>query len=126
MVNLTSLINNAGIFDEADGPTNLSAFENIFRINFLAQIRMIKHTLEIMKSGKIINLSSVHGKIGHGRPEAIAYSAMKSALDSYTKNLAKELAPKILVNAVAPGRTLTPMWGDLKKSEEKDLANGHL
>lgn len=123
---LDILINNAGIFDEADGPTNLSAFENIFRINFLAQIRMIKHTLEIMKSGKIINLSSVHGKIGHGRPEAIAYSAMKSALDSYTKNLAKELAPKILVNAVAPGRTLTPMWGDLKKSEEKDLANGQL
>ena len=64
----------------------------------------------------------MHGKIGHGRPRAIAYSSMKAALDSYTKNLAKDLAPAIIVNAVAPGKTLTPMWGELNKKEKKELA----
>ena len=43
-----------------------------------------------------------------------------------TKNLAKTLAPKIIVNAIAPGQTLTPMWGELKKEEEKEFASNHL
>ena len=123
---LDILINNAGIFDESDNPTNLKAFENIFSLNFLGQVRVIKFSLDLMKEGKIINVSSAHGKIGHGRPDAIAYSAMKSALNSYTKNLAKSLAPKILVNAIAPGQTLTPMWGNMKKEEEKEFAKHHL
>ncbi|MBS3080774.1 SDR family oxidoreductase [Candidatus Pacearchaeota archaeon] len=108
---LDILINNAGIFDEEDNPTNIKSFENTFNVNFLAQVRVTKHALEIMKVGKIINVSSVHGKIGHGRVGAIAYSSMKAALDSYTINLAKDLAPNILVNAISPGKTLTSMWG---------------
>lgn len=123
---LDILVNNAGIFDDSDNPTNLEAFENIFSVNFLAQIRIIKYALKIMKIGKIVNISSVHGKIGHGRPEAIAYSAMKSALDSYTKNLAKDLAPNILVNAISPGKTFTAMWGKLNEKEEKELASTQL
>lgn len=123
---LDILINNAGIFDEEDNPTNIKAFEKTFDINFLAQIKVTKHVLKIMKEGKIVNVSSVHGKIGHGRPQAIAYSAMKSALDSYTKNLAKDLAPKILVNAIAPGKTITPMWGEMTKKEESELASTQL
>ena len=55
-----------------------------------------------------------------------AYCAMKAALDSYTKNLAKILAPKILVNGIGPGKTLTPMWGELGKEEEKELGNDQL
>jgi len=46
------------------------------------------------------------------------------------KNLAKELAPDILVNAVAPGRTVTPAWGDMsddfKKEKGKGLATGRM
>lgn len=123
---LDVLINNAGTFDEADGSTNLGAFENIFAVNFLAQVRVSKFALEIMKTGKIVNVSSVHGRIGHGRPGAIAYSSMKAAFDSYTKNLAKELAPGIIVNAIAPGKTLTAMWGNITKEEEKEYSKDQL
>lgn len=124
---LDILINNAGIFDETDNLTNLNAFENIFNINFLSQIRIIKYSLDLIKTGKIINISSVHGRLGHGESSDIAaYSSMKAALNHYTKSLAKELAPKIIVNAIAPGKTLTPMWGDLKKDEEKELSKDHL
>ncbi len=120
------LVNNAGIFDEQDGTTNTRAFENIFRHNFLSHIIVIKHALRTMKRGKIINISSVHGKSGYGRPENAAYSSQKAALENYTVNLAKQLAPKILVNAVAPGRTVTSMWGKLNSHQQKKLGEAHL
>jgi len=123
---LDILINNAAIFDLTDNPTNLKAFENIWNINFFSQVRVTKYTLKLMNEGKIINVSSIHGRLGYGHPNAIAYSALKAAFESYTKNLAKNLAPKILVNAIAPGRTLTPMWGDLTKEKEKELGEDQL
>lgn len=123
---LSVLVNNAGIYDNDDSPINISAFENVYRNNFLSHVLVTKYALDLMKEGKIINLSSVHGKLGYGRPEAIAYSAFKAALENYTKNLAKELAPKILVNAVAPGRVATPMWGNPDDKEQKELGQVHL
>lgn len=42
------------------------------------------------------------------------------------KNLAKALAPDILVNSVAPGRTLTPMWGEMTGEYRAAQAAGHL
>lgn len=123
---LDILINNAGIFDENDSPTNIEAFENVYRNNFLSCVITTKHALPLMREGKIINISSIHGRLGYGRPSASAYSAFKAALESYTKNLAKEVSPKILVNAIAPGRVATPMWGDPDADEQKELGQVHL
>ena len=120
------LVNNAAIFDDADSPTNVEVFENLFRKNFLSQVMVTKYTLPLMKEGKIVNVSSIHGKLGHGNPGAIAYSAFKAALESYTKNLAKELAPRILVNAIAPGRVLTPAWGNPDPEKQNELGQAHL
>lgn len=60
------------------------------------------------KRGKIINLSSVWGNIGASCE--VAYSAAKGGINSFTKALAKELAPStISVNAIACGMIDTPM-----------------
>lgn len=123
---LDILVNNAGTFDENDNPTNLKAFENIYKNNFLSVVMVTKYALQLMKLGKIINLSSIHARLGHGRPTAIAYSAFKAALENYTKNLAKDLAPRISVNALAPGRVATPMWGNPDEKEQKELGKVHL
>ena len=54
------------------------------------------------KKGKIINISSVWGKVGASCE--VAYSASKGGVNAFTKALAKELAPSnIQVNAVASG-----------------------
>lgn len=120
------LINNAGIFDEKDDPSSMETFQNIFKVNFLGQVRVTNKILPLMSKGKIVFISSVLGQLGHGRPDAIAYSAMKAALNSYTKNLAKFLAPKILVNGIAPGKVKTPMWGEPNDVFLKEQAKDHL
>lgn len=123
---LDILVNSAGIFDENDRPTNISAFENIFKTNFLGQIRITTHALRIMRRGKIVNVTSAHGKLGFGRPTAIAYASMKAGLNNYTINLAKQLAPNILVNAVAPGRVATSMYDNPNSKQQKILGRVHL
>jgi 3-oxoacyl-[acyl-carrier protein] reductase len=120
------LVNNVGIFDETDSSSNISAFDNIYKNNFLSHILVTKYTKSLMDSGKIIFVSSLHGRLGYGKPDAIAYSAFKAALESYTKNLAKELAPEILVNAVAPGRVATSMWDNPDEKRQKELGKTHL
>jgi len=120
------LVNNAGLFDENDSPDSIEAFKNVFETNLFAQIEVTNAARKLMTKGKVIFVSSIHGKLGHGRPNAIAYSASKAALNSYIKNLAKHLAPDILVNAVAPGRTTTPMWGDMSEQYKREQAAGHL
>src|SRR3989344_7628712 len=65
---LDILVNNAGIFDENDNPTNIEAFENVFRNNFLSAVIVTKHATPLMREGKIVNISSIHGRLGHGRP----------------------------------------------------------
>jgi len=64
---------------------------------------MIEH-----KTGAIINLGSIAGRNGGG-PGAGAYSVAKGALITFTKSLAKELAPHgVRVNAISPGVIDTP------------------
>jgi len=123
---LDILVNNAGIYEGSDNPNDLKIFEKIFQSNLLGQIRVTEQFLKLCKVGRIINVSSIHGKLGHGNPSGIAYSALKASFNSYTKNLAKALAPKILVNGIAPGRTLTLQWGNLSDKEEKELGEGQL
>lgn len=120
------LINNAGIFNEEDNPTNLEVFEKIFATNFLAQIRVTNHSRKMMKQGKIVFVSSVHGTLGHAKPSTIAYSSMKIALDQYMKTLAKDLAPNILVNTLSPGQTHTPQWGEMSQEYMAERAEAHL
>src|ERR1700704_1114127 len=114
------VVNNAGTFASGDGPDNLDAIQAVFDADFFGQIRVTNAARQLMSKGKIIFISSIHGRLGHGRPTAIGYSASKAALNSYMKNFAKAVAPDILVNAIAPGRTLTPMWGDMDEQEKAE------
>jgi 3-oxoacyl-[acyl-carrier protein] reductase len=76
------------------------------------------------KSGKIVNVSSIRG-IGHcGREGVMDYSAAKSGVISLTKTMAKELAPHITVNTVAPGHTVTDLTAALPDAVKKGMIEG--
>lgn len=114
------LVNNAGTlychphdaFPEAD------ALE-ILTVNLRAPVALIEALAPQMKrrkSGRIVNVASVAAFTGH--PD-LWYGASKAALVNITKSYAGYLGRDgILVNAVAPGPTLTPMYEQLPQSRK--------
>lgn len=92
--------------------TNLSAVFNVCHTFVPGMISV--------KSGTIINVSSVWGLVGASCE--VAYSATKGAVNAFTKALAKELAPSgIRVNAAAFGVIDTEMNGHLSAEEKAEL-----
>ncbi|MCW2942871.1 MAG: hypothetical protein JWN00_5856 [Actinomycetia bacterium] len=76
-------------------------------VNLSAPFRLIRAAVEPLRKagGQVINIASVSG--ARGEPGFSAYSASKAGLVGLTKSLARELAPDVRVNAVAPGPTDT-------------------
>jgi len=119
------LVGNAGGLLGDDSIDDVDVFRSTFEVNLFSQVSMVKYCLPLMDEGKIVFMSSVHGGLGRGEGRVASYSAAKAALNSYMKNLAKELAPSILVNAVSPGRTATPAWGVMNPEEKSERGKGH-
>lgn len=116
------LVNNAGI-SHIGLLTDMTyeQWDRIVATNMNSLFYTCKHALPSMisaKEGKIINISSVWGE--RGASCEVAYSATKGAMNSFTKALAKELAPSnIQVNAIACGVIHTSM-NECFSSEEMD------
>jgi NAD(P)-dependent dehydrogenase (short-subunit alcohol dehydrogenase family) len=65
---------------------------------------------DAMETGSVVNISSLAGQLAFRN--APAYSAAKGGVDAFTRASAKELAPEIRVNAIAPGFVITPQNED--------------
>jgi NAD(P)-dependent dehydrogenase (short-subunit alcohol dehydrogenase family) len=83
--------------------------EKTFRTNIFSYFYMSKMVLPYLKQGaSIINTASITAYAGH--EELLDYSATKGAIVTFTRSLAKSLAPDgIRVNGVAPGPIWTPL-----------------
>lgn len=85
-------------------------WQRIFAVNVMGPFqcaRAARKALEANGAGAIVNVSSIAGLRGIG--SSIPYCASKAALNNLTLTLARALAPKIRVNAVAPG-FITGRW----------------
>jgi len=103
------LVNNAGIYAPApiEG-LSVSEFNRHFDTNVLGLLLATKASLSLFPptGGSIVNISSVVSTLAPGA--AAIYVGTKGAVDSITKSLAKEFAPrKIRVNGVNPGFVIT-------------------
>ena len=78
----------------------------------------------IRPGGAIVTVASVAAHTG--APHHMHYAAAKAGLVNLTRSLARELAPGIRVNCVAPGITLTPMGQDTVDSLDADYATTSL
>ena len=122
------LVNNAGIVISSPFLTKTAEeWEKTLRINligvFLCAQAAAKYMLK-QKSGKIINISSIRGIDYCGRGAVMDYCASKTAVISLTKTMAKELAPYINVNTVAPGHTKTEMTNSLPEEVKRNMIEG--
>ncbi|WP_314722204.1 SDR family oxidoreductase [Haemophilus pittmaniae] len=103
------LVNNAGIADKHMPITKCSTewWNEVILVDQTSVFYMTKATLNHMKQGSIVNVSSIGGVFGSA---GISYSAAKSALNGMTKNVAIQFAGQgIRCNAVCPGPTPTPL-----------------
>ena len=110
---LDILVNNAAIIHCAKvTDLELEDWHRVINVNlhgyFYFCRLMARHLIETKKTGKILNISSIHGRISE--PNAAPYTAAKGGVESFTRTLASELAPyKINVNSIAPGATYTEL-----------------
>jgi pteridine reductase len=110
---LDALVNNAARFDPTQtGPLDPDAIDAQFTVNARAPMLLVRRFADILAAhydkddpaslGRVINFIDIH-VLGEPLPGFLAYNASKAALFEATKTFAMELAPKITVNALAPG-----------------------
>ena len=118
------LVNNAGIIRRGTIETvGEDDWDRVIAVNLKGTFNCCKAVVGTMKlqgSGKIVNVSSIAGKIGD-ITSAPGYGSSKAGSDALMKTLARQLAPSgIRVNAVAPHAIETEMsaqWSEAKRRE---------
>ena len=107
------LVNNAGSLVQRQAIRELTRerWSEIINLNLTSVMlcsQAVATSMIERKRGAIINIVSIAGRTGGG-PGAAAYSVAKGGLITFTKSLAKELAPHgVRVNAISPGVIDTP------------------
>jgi pteridine reductase len=119
---LNLLINNASSFYPTPlGSITLAQWQDLMGTNLQAPLFMAQAAAAPLKAsrGAIINIVDIHGL----RPlrDHTVYSTAKAGLIMLTRALARELAPEVRVNAVAPGAVLWPEAGMDEERKEKIL-----
>jgi glucose 1-dehydrogenase len=120
---LDILVNNAGIEKHAPfWEVTEADYDAVLDVNlkgvFFATQSMVQHLIETKRTGKIINISSVHEELPF--PNFSAYCASKGGMKMLTRNLAIELGGLgITINNVAPGAIETPINTKLLNDPQK-------
>jgi 3-oxoacyl-[acyl-carrier protein] reductase len=117
---LDILVNNAGILlDRPLLDTTAEEFDRLIAVNLRGAFLVGREAIRAMTrqgGGRVINVASELAYLG--RENCSVYCASKGGVLSMTRSWAREFAPRILVNAIAPGPTDTPMLGPGSTSPE--------
>jgi NAD(P)-dependent dehydrogenase (short-subunit alcohol dehydrogenase family) len=100
-----------------------------YRSNVLAPAHFIRAVAPGMVErghGRIATVSSIRGRDNLSHTDVTGYSAAKAALENLTSTFAKELAPAVTVNAVAPGFVLTDMADTWSGSVRREVGRSLL
>ena len=125
------LVNNAGILQELPlASLTASHIDLMFAVNVRGALLVAREVLpHLPEGGRIINIVSELAYLG--RAGGSVYAGTKAAMIGVTRSWARELGPGILVNAVAPGPTDTPLLGfdrltDAQKAAETTNPMGRI
>ncbi len=109
---LDVLVNNASNFYPTPlGQISAEQIDDLYAVNARAPLLLAQAAAPHLRrtQGCIVNLTDLHGT--DPMRDHAAYTMAKAALEMVTRSLALELAPKVRVNAVAPGAILWPEQG---------------
>lgn len=116
---LNLLVNNAGVgMEDSLADTQLANWEEAVAVNLTAPMLLAQALAPrlVENRGAIVNMSSSGGVVGslHGP----AYGSTKAGLIGLTMTVARELAPRVRVNAIAPGPVDTDLWASLPEEQK--------
>lgn len=104
---------------------DIEEYKKVFDINFFSSVSLATNSIKVMKKntkGHIIFISSIAGCESLGAP--ITYSAAKTALLSFSKNLSNDVAKfNIRVNSISPGNVMFEgsTWDDKMKINRNNV-----
>jgi pteridine reductase len=106
---LDALVNNASTFyPTAVGEIDPADWNDLIGTNLQAPLFLSQAAAPALRrsQGAIVNITDIHAE----RPlkSYVVYSIAKAGLEGLTRSLARELAPEVRVNAIAPGPILWP------------------
>ena len=106
---LDALVNNASTFEATPvGEITEEAWHHLVGTNVKAPLFLSQAAAPHLKKaqGAIVNITDIHAELP--MKNYVVYTLAKAALAGLTRSLARELAPEVRVNAVAPGPILWP------------------
>ena len=117
--NLDILVNNAGVGAAPDwevgAPLRVEDWDYVYKVNmrayYLTWQAVSQHMIE-RRSGKIVNVASVAGRVGGGPSEMMwAYRTSKAAVINLSQSMAVLMGPhNVNVNCICPGLIWTKLW----------------
>jgi pteridine reductase len=121
---LDGLVNNASSFFATQvGDITPAVWEDLVGTNLRAPLFLSQAAAPALKraQGAIVNITDIHAE----RPLKgyVVYSAAKAGLSGLTRSLARELAPDVRVNAVAPGPILWPEDGQFDELSRQRIVS---
>ncbi|GHH57079.1 pteridine reductase [[Pseudomonas] boreopolis] len=120
---LDALVNNASNFYPTPlGGATPAQWDDLFAVNARAPFFLAQAAAPHLqaRSGAIVNITDLHAR--QPLRDHAVYTAAKAALAMLTRSLALELAPRVRVNAIAPGAILWPEQGKSEAAQQALLA----
>jgi pteridine reductase len=116
---LDVLVNCASLYQPADlAATDLNLIRRLFAINIEAPLLLCQRFAGDLRASKghVVNMIDILAE--NPSPKYLAYCASKAALGNLTRGLARELAPEVTVNGIAPGVVDWPqVYPELQKQK---------
>lgn len=121
---LDALVNNASSFFATPvGEITPATWDDLVGTNLRAPLFLSQAAAPALRKaqGGIVNITDIHAE----RPlkQYVVYSAAKAGLSGLTRSLARELAPDVRVNAVAPGPILWPDDGQFDELSRQRIVS---
>jgi len=116
---LDVLVNNAAVFSQS--PLEAESLEEAkrqFDVNFWAPVSLMKLFVAKAAGAELAVVNVLDQRIAKVDPAGFSYALSKKTLEEATLAAALQLAPRVRVNAVAPGPVLPPPWLEGSKMEK--------